>query len=201
MGLYVTIALLCAVCAAVAAHRAILSWAGDAPAEAALPHKDRFIFTNRSNWTEYERGRSACARPSDAEVAVWASTGVACARGDCLEIAYLLRIMRALAARDGEAYSTMGRTARNAPLPCACAFRDDDGRVEAYLDPREKSRSGDMFVARVEIEVFGGTSARLEVPETATIEHRAWPSGAKVEVVATGTESARWSAAWFVMNL
>lgn len=198
----ITCFLFCGVLGMVAVHKLILDWQGGPSQEPspATQDRDRFIYLNHSTWSGYEHARSACLSPSDDEAAVWASVGEICAKGACLDIGELMRALKTRAERDGEAYSTMGYTERGASLPCAYAWRDENGTVRSYLGPKLSERRGRLYEVKVEIEFLGGHVATLVVPQTALVEHRAHPTGEKMETIVNGTEVVRWALAEFILG-
>ncbi len=178
-----------------------LTWIAAHPTPAATGFRsDRYVQLKRGSWSEFESTRSRCTRPTVVEFDVWASTGETCSKGACLNLTDLLKTLEARATLDIEAYSTMGKTSHGAPLPCACAMRDDAGAVHSYLDPKLKDRRGDLFEAMIEFDLFEGHVVTMIVPQIATVSYRAWPSGDLIEMRVEGSDAVQWTASLFILG-
>lgn len=196
----VAIALICGIALIVFAHRFVLSFRPPAPPQ--LPSSlDRFVYLDyaRVPWATYLANRTRCAQPTREELEVWRASGEVC-DGTCLRVGDVLDALARRAAVVGEAYSSMGRAARGAPVPCALATKDDGGNVTAYLAPRLASTSGRAYRAAIEVPFFGGELREAPAHQVAIVEHVEWPSGERVRVRTEGIAAAQWSAALFVLN-
>lgn len=191
---------MCVVLGLVLFHRAALSLMPE-PVKVvptlAQTSQDRFDYLNLSSWRDFEMRGTQCVRPSDSEASVWARVGEACENGACLNITTLLRTLESAAARDGEAYSTMGATRRGAPTPCAYALKDG-ATVRSYLVPRIVRESARLD--RYELEIRWGRVINVTVATKTRVEHLAWPGGEKSIERADGIDAAQWAVAMFILG-
>lgn len=196
----VTAALLCGVLLLVLAHRFVLGLRPSPPVPKPTTI-DAFLYRDYAevSWEEYRANGTRCAQPSEDELAVWIESGEACS-GTCLRIADVMNRLTREASVAGEAYSSMGRASRGAPVPCAMALREESGNVTAYLTPRAVEQSGSSFVATVEMPFFREESIEVPVRRVVVIEHAAWPSGARQRCKKEGDEAAQMAAALFVLH-
>lgn len=198
----VSIGLICVLLLVVLAHRYVLSFRTPPAPPASTPaSRDRFVYRDYSRiaWDEYLANHTRCVHPSASELEVWRSSGEVC-DGTCLRVDDVLAALRRRATAIGEAYSSMGRAKRGAPVPCALATRDERGNVTVYLAPRIVETSGRAYRAAIEVPFFSGGLRFATAHRIATVEHIEWPSGERVRARVEGVEAAQWSVALFLLT-